>query len=714
MSDTTFDTTPLWYGGPEGILKNSLERGRNLYRSEYQPYAGQRTAPFNDTQRKGFELAGNEANNPFYSDTFGQAGGAIRNALGQDVSQFIQNAIGPTNIDEFRNPYEQRILQNLQSEGNRNLQENLLPNINTKFIGAGQYGSTGHQDLTNRAIRDTQEGISKASGAALHAGYNTALQAALQKQESNLNAGQLAGKDIERQMLGAEALQNLAGTQQNSELKKIALLGQVGGQQQQQAQNENNVQYQEFQNEANFPYLQQARETEMIRGQPVSTQKIYDSVNPTPPQQPQASPYTQAGGMVMGLTGAMNQRPQGFAKGGVVKSLTSHRHFAEGGSLSPIQQGANHAIDTAELQSMRHQANKLSKPDVDPFWSSIARAGFNVAANRQPGVLAKLGEAGGAGLDEYHSQLGRQDNRGLQSAKIMSMIDNTRRLQEERNRSHQLERDKFGQHQKEFGMSHGLQQGQLGLAREKFEHEKGLYENGKKGLSSTKTKQQINESKKINEESKKRYEKIISSNQPIKKLIRDMRKANEEIGTNEMEGLLANIPVIGEPLHSVWKSSTVGQTPLDIMNKSQNQLVSHKFKSLPAKAQTVAHLNTLKQGSAGAKYTKMANDILNDEQETELEREVNKAKFALKSLKKYKDEYDIPKYDAPEIEAAYDNYLTEKQEWESTHDKAYKFPKKPEDYLEGMENESELGDIKQSYSGVSNETVINSISNLIE
>ncbi len=468
MSDTTFDTTPLWYGGSEGILKNSIERGRDLYRSPYQKYQGERIAPFNPTQRRGFELAQNEGNNPFYSETFGQAGETIRNALGQNIAPYLDRATGATDIGEFYNPYEERILQNLQQEGNRNLQENLLPNINTKFIGAGQYGSTGHQDLTNRAIRDTQEGISKASGAAQHAGFNTALQAALQKQESNLNAGQLAGKDIERQMLGGEALQNLAGSQQNSELKRISLLDQVGKQQQQQSQNEQNVQYQNFQDEANFPYLQQARETEMIRGQPVSTQHIYSSVNPNPTPQPQASPYTQAGGFVAGATGAFNQRPQGFFKGGVVKNLTKHRHYADGGSLSPIQQGSNAAIDTAELKSMRDQATKLSTPNVDPFWASIARAGFNVASNRQPGVLAKLGEAGNAGLNEYQSQLGNQDNRGLQSAKIMSMIDNTRRLQEERNRSHQLEKDKFGQHQKEFGMNHGLQQGHLGLAKEKL------------------------------------------------------------------------------------------------------------------------------------------------------------------------------------------------------------------------------------------------------
>ena len=540
MPETTFQGTPEWYGGPTGILKESTERARNLYRSAYQPYRGERIAAFNPLQQQSFQLVEQEAQNPVYPQTFGEARGAIQNALGQNVAPFIQRATGPTDIGEFYNPYEERVIRNLEQEGARNLQENILPNINTRFIGAGQYGSTGHQDFTNRAVRDTQEAASKARAAAQQAGFNTALQAALGKQETQLQAGQLAGKDIERQMLGGEALQNLAGAQQAQGLRTIGILGQLGGQQQQQGQNERNVAYQEFQNQANFPYLQQARETEMIRGQPVSTQNIYSSVNPTPPPQPQASPYTQAGGLLAGATGAFNQRPQGFAHGGEVKKAFHHRHYANGGSLSPIQQGANTAIDTAELQSMRGQANKLAQPNIDPFWASIARAGFDVAANRQPGVLAKLGQAGGQGLNEYHSQLASQDQRGLQSAKIMEMIDSTRRLQDERNRSHELEKEKFGQHQKEFGIQHGLASRKLGLEKEKFGFEKGLYEQGIKGLKGMgKGKAQEDIYKKSNQAAIEESRKSLSTLPALKSNLNQLKGLAEKLDTGPTKGRIA-------------------------------------------------------------------------------------------------------------------------------------------------------------------------------
>ena len=486
MVDLTLGNSPEWYGGATGIVKNQNERARNLGAEPYKPFTGgpfrgEKLAPFSNLQNQSFDLAQRYAQpSPYY----GQAQGAIQGVLGRNVgteiAPYLQRATavpGADEIGQFFNPYQQQVVENIGRLGSRNLMENILPGIQNRFISSGQYGSTGQQNLTNRAIRDTQEGISQAQASALHGGYNTALQSALGQQERQLQAGQLAGttagRDAERQLLGGEALQNLAGAEQTHGLRGVGVLSQLGGQQQQQVQNAHNIAVQDFMAEKRHPYEQLKFEHEIARGLPVTSQVYQSNIQSVPPLQPQASPYSQMGGLLMGVTGAMNQR-QGYAHGGEVRKLSHHRHYAEGGSLSPIQQGANAAIDTTELRAMRDQAQNLSRPQVDPFWAAISRAGFNMAANRQPGVLAKLGEAGNAGLNEYHSQLANQDDRGLQSAKIMNLIDNTRRLQAERNRFHELEKEKFGQHQKEFGMTHGIQAGQLALDRERLENEKGL------------------------------------------------------------------------------------------------------------------------------------------------------------------------------------------------------------------------------------------------
>lgn len=561
MAETTFQGTPEWYGGASGIIKEIIERSRKQAELPYEIYRGERIAPFSSLQNQSFDLAQRYAQ-PAHQ--YGQAQSTIQGALnrniGTEISPYIQRGTatpGAEEINQFLNPHQQQVIENIGRYGSRNLTENILPNIQNRFISSGQYGSTGHQNLTGRAIRDTQEGISQAQAQALHGGYNTALQAALGQQERQLQAGQLAGttagRDAERQLLGAEALQNLAGAEQTYGLRGVGVLSQLGGQQQQQEQNAANTAYQNFQAQQNFPYQQTARLNEIARGLPASTQAYGNTVQPTPPLQPQASPYSQMGGLLMGVTGAMNQR-QGYAQGGEVKKLSHHRHYAEGGSLSPIQQGANAAIDTTELRAMRDQAQNLSRPQVDPFWAAISRAGFNMAANRQPGVLAKLGEAGNAGLNEYQSQLSNQDNRGIESANIMNLIHNTRQLQAENNRKHQLELEKFGQHQKEFGMTHGIEVGKLGLEREKFKYlqgsQKGLSPEYEKMKAKEEAKFDVKRSQEITEQSEKQYQGIKRIDQILDNLeeakLGPGFDARKYIGS-AAQSLGIDIPSLGDP-----------------------------------------------------------------------------------------------------------------------------------------------------------------------
>jgi hypothetical protein len=755
MVDLTFQAQPGWYG-----TKEVAQRAEELSRMPFQRYERSRIAPFSRPQNIGFDIAEREATNPEYGNVYGQAVGTVRNALGQNIlpqlQPYLNQAIAnpTTAAQQYMNPYQEQVVNRIGELGSRNLTENILPGVRDRFINAGQYGSAGHQKFANRAVRDTQEAITGAQGQALQGGYNTALNTAVGQQERNLQAAQLTGNtqenQLRRQLAGAEGLQALGQGQQSQGLRTAGFISQLGGQQQQQAQNELTTQYQDWQNEMAYPHEQLKQFAEIQRGLPVTGYQQYKTSNPI--ATPGASPWTQGAGLVAGLTGAFNQRPGGYAKGGLVKNTVKNlprpnikhiRHYAGGGAApqSPIQRGVNDAMDTAELRHMREHAVNLSKPQTDPFWAAISRAGFNVAANRQPGVLAAIGEGANAGLNEYQTQLANQDTRKSESSRIMGLIDNTRRLQAENNKKYELDLQKFEQDKKEFGAKHSLENERMKMLRakegrelEEYEGKKGLIEGPGKMLysldkdaegnriakalpgmnfASTKTKAQINESKKINEEAKKRYEKVINSNQPIKKLLKDMRKSNEEIGTNEIEGLISHLPVVGESLASGWKSSRAGQTPLDIMNKSQSQLVSHKFKSLPAKAQTVAHLATLKAGAAGEKYTKEANNLILDQETNDHTREVKKAHFALKTLKKYTDENGIPKFDAPDIEAAYDKYLTAKEEWEATHDKKDKFLQKPQDYLEALENEEEFGVARERDSNLSNESLMNGISDLI-
>lgn len=694
MADTAFQGTPEWYGGASGILKDIIERSRKDANLPYAEYRGERIAPFSPLQQESFDLARRYAHP---APQYAQAQGTIQNALnrniGREIEPYIQRgttAPGADEIGQFINPHQQQVVENIGRLGSRNLMENILPGIQNRFISSGQYGSTGHQNLTNRAIRDTQEAVSQAQTQALHGGYNTALQAALGQQERQLQAGQLAGttagRDVERQLLGGEALQNLAGAEQTQGLRGVGVLSQLGGQQQQQEQNAANVAYQNFQAQQNFPYQQTARLNEIARGLPVNSQVYSSNVQPTPPMAPQASPYTQAGGLLAGVSGLMNQR-QGYAHGGEVKKLSHHRHYAEGGSLSPIQQGANAAIDTAELKDMRDQAQKLSQPQVNPLWSSIARAGFNIAANRQPGVLAKLGEAGNAGLNEYQSQLVHQDQRGIQSANIMNLINNTRMLQAENNRKHQLELEKFENQKKQFGMTHAIQQEHLGIEKQRLNQEKELYEKGLKGLKG-KTKGEDDLYKKSNQSALEEARKSITTLPSLKSNLNQLENLAKKLDTGPTKGRIARTSSTLGSLAGVGSAEDIDQ-----FDSLTNSLVLDLGNQLKGSQIALGKLKIIEQSKPQLTKVKGGNlEIIHHMQDlTKLAEE--KARFINKAIKS--------NVNAIDAEDAFNQYADAKLEYE---EKGGKFPNTPQDFLEGME--SGLIPQKEDLSSISDEELM--------
>lgn len=582
-----FAGQPEWYSGDVSALRNAATRANQVTTTPYVPYPNnrQRNAPFGPLQNLAFQQGQTEAQNPEYNNIFGQSTGAIRNALGQNISPTLAPYLAgatanPTiNAQQYMNPYNEAVTNNIGRLASRNLTENILPQVNDQFIRSGSYGSSGrpgsrsHEDITGRAIRDTQEGVSRAQTEALRGGYNEALNTSVGQQGAQLGAGRVAGNalglDLERQISGGTALQGLSGQHQGERRQGIGVLSNLGTQQQQQEQAGLNTAFQDFQAEQNFPYLQAARENELLRGLPVS--QFTASTNPYVPPLPQPSPWTQGAGLLAGIAGMQGQR-QGYAEGGTVKrkhvSVSHLRHYADGGDveMSPIQKGVNDAMDTSEIQAMRRHAQKLSQERINPMWAGISRAGFNLAANPRLGVLGKLGEAGNAALDEYHAQLGGQDNRDVQASKIFEMIDTTRKLQEERNRNHQLAQEKFS-HEKGMDMTRlGMEKERLGMSRESHKHsmENGRIVSGKDGRMYKIGK---------DEEGKLKATPIegMEGSNPILKKANE--KAAEEVRSSssslpELENTVGELKDVSEKLDSgPWKgtvskyASTLGDIP---------------------------------------------------------------------------------------------------------------------------------------------------------
>lgn len=75
----------------------------------------------------------------------------------------------------YMDPYTSSVTDAIQTLGNQNLMENVLPGVNDTFTGAGQFGGNRNAEFENRAIRDNQQATSIAQAGALEHGFDTSL-----------------------------------------------------------------------------------------------------------------------------------------------------------------------------------------------------------------------------------------------------------------------------------------------------------------------------------------------------------------------------------------------------------------------------------------------------------------------------------------------------------------------------------------------------------
>lgn len=256
-----------------------------------------RVAEFSPTQQRGFEMTGQAAG--AYQPALSQATQATQQAIaspgGLGAAQPYLAQAGQTsvaNIGQYMNPYQEQVVDRIGQLGARNLSERILPEVEGRYIAAGQLGFGGRQPGvgtpsgmmtdTARAIRDTQEAVLAQQAEALQRGYSEAAGLAgtdLSRQAGLAGTvGSLAGGDISRSLAGAEQLAGMGATAQQLGLTGAGALQQVGGVQQSQAQRNLDVAYEDFLRQQGYPQEQINAMLQTFQGVgkgiPTSTQEV--------------------------------------------------------------------------------------------------------------------------------------------------------------------------------------------------------------------------------------------------------------------------------------------------------------------------------------------------------------------------------------------------------------------------------------------------------
>jgi len=229
---------PAWY---QTAMQSMIQRSSEIANTPYQAYQGPRIAEATPLMNDSYN--GAMMYKPKVQAGFNSA---------QDLTQAGGQGFNQDEFSKYMNPATSGIVDRLGVLGARNLSENLLPQINDTFTGAGQFGSRRNGDFTLRALRDQNESTLAAQNSALQGAYDSAMSNYQTGQNRTLNAGAQMGN-----------LATALGGEKRAELGFENTLGQ-----QQQAQNQSNLSlaYQDFLKQQNAPVDQLNLVNATIRG----------------------------------------------------------------------------------------------------------------------------------------------------------------------------------------------------------------------------------------------------------------------------------------------------------------------------------------------------------------------------------------------------------------------------------------------------------------
>lgn len=290
----SFRDLPDWY---KATIENIAKEGESYRKQEYPRYNQPRIAEVSPFTQESYSRVGKQlgAQEPYYENAY---------QMLRPSHQSYQEQIAP-----YMNPYMRNVVDTIGSEGARTFKERILPQLEAKFIGLGQHGSSRHREMSERAARDLQNEIMKRQQEALHQGFTT--------------AGALRGQESMRQLESARALGQLGTMSQRGALEDINILNSIGAQQQAQRQQVLNEQQAEYWRRMMWPQQQLAQQASMLHGVPMPSMQTGMSYEP-PRSVPEVNRMGQMGGMASQMYG-LGQQQRFFKRGGHVSMFSRRR-----------------------------------------------------------------------------------------------------------------------------------------------------------------------------------------------------------------------------------------------------------------------------------------------------------------------------------------------------------------------------------------------------
>jgi hypothetical protein len=388
-------------------------------------YGGPEVAGTTGMQQQSYDtLAGADASAPgsvtgAASPYMSQAGSYVNQALqpGQFgstaaapyMAQADQTFNNPNTVNSYMSPYLNDVIQANQTASNTNLQQNVIPQVESQFVGNGQQGGGGgvggggaFGTALGQQLDVTQQNLNAQDLAALESGYTTASSNFQSDTARQGTLGQLSGTlategqgallqgGSQEGALGSTAGTLAAGDTSNA-IQAANALGTAGTQQQTTNQQNLNASYNNWLQQTEYPYQMTQYEAGLAGEVPYGTSNINSAQ--TPYGSSTVSPYTQAL-QVLGVNGTTGLSQIGNLFGNTTSNPVSG---VNGGADSSTATAGTVPSDVAADNAATLATNPIDPSsalsNISSQYFTFARGGqvpFRLgAAPRRTGRIAK-------------------------------------------------------------------------------------------------------------------------------------------------------------------------------------------------------------------------------------------------------------------------------------------------------------------------------------
>jgi hypothetical protein len=312
----TVESMPKWLSD---YTQGLVARANAIAAEPYQPYGGPRIADFSPDEQAAFEATRQNVGawHPYLNAAGDTLGGGLSQAYDQ-LGAGTQNFTGA--VGDYMDPFIGHVLARNEALSNRNLTENLIPELQGAFTRAGHFGSDRMMDLAGRTFRDVGENLHQMNLGALSGAYGQAADIFGRDRDRNIQAAGIAG---ELGLEGSRQLGALGEMASRMGYGDAAALEAIGRTERGLNQDSLNLAYQDFLQQRDYPRSTIDWMSSVIRGLPYDQARQTSNYGPIAGLDYGASGASQLGSLFSTGLG-IYERLQGNAKGGLAR-------YAEGG-----------------------------------------------------------------------------------------------------------------------------------------------------------------------------------------------------------------------------------------------------------------------------------------------------------------------------------------------------------------------------------------------